>query len=128
MSSSGGGGGGNPGSMNNMNKSAAAVGRALLQGNKAPQAQAPQSSNIDGGGDSSAGGLLAQLQAQQPGMFDNNTARSFLSGGSQGGNLGKSQLGLCIWLGCLFGCFIDLVAMEGFHKALSLLQIFATCT
>ena len=81
MSSSCGGGG----MGNKMNKSAAAVGRALLLGGNAPQAQGSQgSADMDG-----AGGLLAQLQAQNPGMFDNNTAGSFLSGGSQQGGLGK---------------------------------------
>ncbi|KAL7549819.1 hypothetical protein ACHAWF_017199 [Thalassiosira exigua] len=95
------------GSSNSMNKSAAAVGRALLQGNKAPSAQAqqpqqqqqaahagPGEGGIDGGGGggtSSAGGLLAQLQTQQPGMFDNNTARSFLNAGAQGGGLGNTN-------------------------------------
>lgn len=70
---------------NSMNKSAAAVGRALLLGSKAPQAHALQgSADMDG-----AGGLLAKLQAQNPGMFDENTAGSFLSGGSQAGGLGK---------------------------------------
>lgn len=60
-----------------MNRSAAAAGRALLQSNKAP-AQAA-------GGD---GGLLAQLQTRQPGMFDNSTAGSYLANagaGNQGG-------------------------------------------
>jgi hypothetical protein len=81
MSSSRGGGG----MGNKMNKSAAAVGRALLLGSNAPQAQGSHgSADIDG-----AGGLLAQLQAQNRGMFDNNTAGSFLSGGSQQGGLGK---------------------------------------
>ncbi len=81
MSSSRGGGG----MGNKMNKSAAAVGRALLLGGNAPQAQGSQgSADMDG-----AGGLLAQLQAQNPGMFDNNTAGSFLSGGPQQGGLGK---------------------------------------
>eukprot|EP00985_Skeletonema_marinoi_P019540 scaffold11241_cov148-Skeletonema_marinoi.AAC.9 len=59
-----------------MNRSAAAAGRALLQPNK-PPAQA--------GG---AGGLLAQLQTRQPGMFDNSTAGPYLAnagGGNQGG-------------------------------------------
>ncbi len=58
-----------------MNRSAAAAGRALLQSNKTPQT----------GG---AGGLLAQLQSRQPGMFDNSTAGSYLAnagGGNQGG-------------------------------------------
>mmetsp|Transcript_2603 Transcript_2603/g.5594 ORF Transcript_2603/g.5594 Transcript_2603/m.5594 type:complete len:817 (+) Transcript_2603:172-2622(+) len=91
MSSSGGGGLG----MNNMNKSAAAVGRALLQGNKGPQSQAPQGNAVMDGGDSAAGGLLAQLQAQQPGMFDSNTARSFLNASGQQagghGNMNKNN-------------------------------------
>lgn len=59
-----------------MNRSAAAAGRALLQSNKAP-AQA-----------AGAGGLLAQLQTRQPGMFDNSKAGSYLanaSAGNQGG-------------------------------------------
>eukprot|EP00577_Skeletonema_sp_RCC1716_P027210 CAMPEP_0113433004 /NCGR_PEP_ID=MMETSP0013_2-20120614/34585_1 /TAXON_ID=2843 ORGANISM="Skeletonema costatum, Strain 1716" /NCGR_SAMPLE_ID=MMETSP0013_2 /ASSEMBLY_ACC=CAM_ASM_000158 /LENGTH=149 /DNA_ID=CAMNT_0000322431 /DNA_START=132 /DNA_END=577 /DNA_ORIENTATION=- /assembly_acc=CAM_ASM_000158 len=67
-----------------MNRSAAAAGRALLQSNK-PPAQA--------GG---AGGLLAQLQTRQPGMFDNSAAGMFdnstagpylanAGGGNQGG-------------------------------------------
>ncbi len=59
-----------------MNRSAAAAGRALLQSNKPP---APA------GG---AGGLLAQLQTRQPGMFDNSTAGSYLANngaGNQGG-------------------------------------------
>jgi len=69
MSSSDGGGGGG-----NNNKSAAAVGRALLQGNKAPQA------SMDG-----TGGLLAQLQAEYPGMFDHSLQRSsFMSNASLG--------------------------------------------
>ena len=69
MSSSDGGGGGG-----NNNKSAAAVGRALLQGNKAPQA------SMDG-----TGGLLAQLQAENPGMFDHSLQRSsFMSNASLG--------------------------------------------
>lgn len=76
--------------MNNMNKSAAAVGRALLQGNKVPQSQVPQGNAGVDGGESSAGGLLAQLQAQQPGMFDSNTARSFLNAsGQQAGSIGN---------------------------------------
>lgn len=69
MAGAGGGGGA-------MNRSAAAAGRALLQSNK-PPAQA--------GG---AGGLLAQLQTRQPGMFDNSTAGSYLANagvGNQGG-------------------------------------------
>ena len=56
-----------------MNRSAAAAGRALLQPNKPPQA----------GG---AGGLLAQLQSHQPGMFDKSTAGSYLANtGNQSG-------------------------------------------
>ena len=62
------------GGMSNINKSAAAAaGRALLQGNnKAPQAKS-------GEGNTSGVGLLAQLQANQPGMFDSSTARNFLN-------------------------------------------------
>jgi hypothetical protein len=74
MSSSRGGGG----------RSAAAVGRALLLGNNAPQTNVSQ-----GSASVEAGGLLAQLQAENPGMFDNNTAGSYLGGGSQTGGLGK---------------------------------------
>lgn len=57
-----------------MNRSAAAAGRALLQSNKTPQT-------------GFAGGLLAQMQSQQPGMFDNSTATSYLAnaGGNKGG-------------------------------------------
>ena len=70
-SSDGGGGGGNGG---NNNKSAAAVGRALLQGNKAPQA----SMDVPGG-------LLAQLKAENPGMFDHSLQQSsFMSNASLG--------------------------------------------
>ncbi|EED96728.1 predicted protein [Thalassiosira pseudonana CCMP1335] len=58
----------------NMNKSAAAAGRALLQGNKG-----------GGNGDSGPTGLLAQLQASQPGMFDANTAMAYNSNASGGG-------------------------------------------
>lgn len=72
MSSSDGGGVGGGGGNNNM--SAAAVGRALLQGNKAPQA----SMDVPGG-------LLAQLQAENPGMFDHSLQRSsFMSNASLG--------------------------------------------
>ena len=74
------------GGMNsNMNKSAAAVGRALLQGKKASS-----NTGVDGV-NSSAGGLLAQLQAQQPGMFDSNMAQSFLNATSSGG-LGETYI------------------------------------
>ncbi len=68
-SSGGMSGGGSGGAMN---RSAAAAGRALLQSNK-PAAQA---------GD--AGGLLAQLQSRQPGMFDNSTAGSYLANAGAG--------------------------------------------
>lgn len=60
--------------MGNMNKSAAAAGRALLQGSKG-----------GGNGDSGPTGLLAQLQASQPGMFDANTAMAYNSNASGGG-------------------------------------------
>jgi hypothetical protein len=82
---------------NKMNKSAAAAGRALLLGSNAPQAQGSQGSAIMDG----AGGLLAQLQAQSPGMFDNNTAGSFLGGGSQQGGLGKIRIHFRIFRPCL---------------------------
>ena len=94
MSSSRGGGG--PG--NKMNKSAAAAGRALLLGNNAPHANTSQENTaIDG-----AGGLLAQLRAENPGMFDNNTAGSFLGVVSQTGGLGKK---MCFHLVFAYGVF-----------------------
>jgi len=63
-----------------MNRSAAAAGRALLQSNKTPQA----------GG---AGGLLAQLQSRQPGMFDSSTAGSYLAnaGAANQGGIGMAN-------------------------------------
>lgn len=60
-----------------MNRSAAAAGRALLQSNTSPQ---------KGG----AGGLFAQLQNQQPGMFDNSAANALLP--NTGGNTSINNL------------------------------------
>jgi hypothetical protein len=75
MPSLGGGGGvggvGGLGGMSNTNKSAAALGRAMLQGKNG------------------AGGLLAQMQSQNQMMFPTNPATSFLSLGSQAGGLGE---------------------------------------
>ncbi len=76
-SKSAGGGMAAAGIGSSMNRSAAAAGRALLQSNKAPVQAA-----------GNAGGLLAQLQTSQPGMFDNSTAGSYLpnaGAGNQGG-------------------------------------------
>jgi len=66
-----GGGVGGLGGMSNTNKSAAALGRAMLQGKNG------------------AGGLLAQMQSQNQRMFPTNPAMSFLSLGSQAGGLGE---------------------------------------
>jgi hypothetical protein len=60
-----------------MNRSAAAAGRALLQSNTSPQK-------------GSAGGLFAQLQNQQPGMFDNSAANALLP--NTGGNTSINNL------------------------------------
>lgn len=83
MSSSRGGGG----LGNKMNKSAAAAGRALLLENNSPQTNTSQDSTVIDG----AGGLLAQLRAENPGMFDSNTAGTFLGVGSHSGGLGKKM-------------------------------------
>lgn len=63
-----------------LNKSAAAAGRALLQGNSGSASHTPQANN-----------LFSQLQSTQPGMFDNNILNGAASKGSLGG-LGKSRL------------------------------------
>lgn len=69
--------GGLNGAGTEMNRSAAAAGRALLQSNTSPQ---------KGG----AGGLFAQLQNQQPGMFDNSAANALLP--NTGGNTSINNL------------------------------------
>ncbi|KAL3784802.1 hypothetical protein HJC23_013842 [Cyclotella cryptica] len=67
------------GSLGNMNRSAAAAGRALLQGGNGANGK-------DGGAGNA--GLLAQLQESQPGMFDPNNARSFNASSAPSGAVG----------------------------------------
>jgi hypothetical protein len=72
-------------SLGNMNKSAAAVGRALLQGGNG-------SNGKDGGACHT--GLLAQLQESQPGMFDPNNVRSFNTSSAPSGAVGLNLPGM----------------------------------
>lgn len=75
-------GGGGLGGMSNKNKSAAALGRAMLQGGNTVRGV---DSRMNG-----TGGLLAPMQSLNQTMFPNNPAMSFLSMGSQPGGLGET--------------------------------------